>query len=155
MHTIDGGNAWTTVASVTNLTAPISPGSLPYGYVTALAAGSAGHLRLAWMHGLAESSDSGATWTEVSGVDPNAPFASFDVQSPRTAWLLAPGAGLWTTNDDVHWNALGPGCNTLSRTAGSDCIGRSRTCHFPVAPTVIFSSFYSRRGQRSETASRS
>jgi hypothetical protein len=74
MHTTDDGNTWIIVASVTNLAAPTQPGSLPYGDVTALAAGSAGHLWLAWAHGLAESTDSGATWTEVTGIDQIAPL---------------------------------------------------------------------------------
>jgi ligand-binding sensor domain-containing protein len=110
MHTIDGGNTWTAVASVTNLAAPPPLGSLRYGDVTAIPADSAGHLWLASTLGLAEYRlwAPGQKSPESTRTHQSHPSHSFDVQSPRTAWLLAPRACLWTTNDGVHWSALGP-----------------------------------------------
>jgi hypothetical protein len=107
MHTLDAGQLWTTVSSVTSLLAPFQPGSVTTGGVTAIAAGSPSQLWLAWVNGLDESTDGGATWTTVSGVNLEGAYGSFDVWSASRAWLLAPGEGLWATTDGTTWRALG------------------------------------------------
>ena len=52
--------------------------------------------------------DGGTTWTDVPGIDPEGVPAAFDVLSPKDAWLLAAGQGLWRTTDGRHWRAVGP-----------------------------------------------
>lgn len=108
MQTLDGGQTWRTVASVPSLVTPNPPGSLTLGEPAALAAGSSSDLWLAGFNSLTESSDGGVTWTRVPGVNgQGSSTGAFDVWSPRTAWMLAPGTGLWGTTDGSTWHALG------------------------------------------------
>jgi hypothetical protein len=107
MQTLDAGQIWNTVASVTSLIPPIPPGSLEVGEVSAMAAGSPSRLWLASPNTLTESIDGGAVWTEVPGVNQEGYGGLFDVWSGSRAWLLAPGEGLWATTNGTTWHALG------------------------------------------------
>jgi photosystem II stability/assembly factor-like uncharacterized protein len=108
LRTQDGGSTWTTVSAVDSLTAPLRRRSLPGSEPGAMAAGSTRRFWLALQNGLAQSTDAGAHWNGVPKVNPEGASTSFDVLSPTTAWLLAPGAGMWRTTDGSHWQAVGP-----------------------------------------------
>jgi photosystem II stability/assembly factor-like uncharacterized protein len=107
-HTTDGGHRWSTVSSVTDLSAPIPRGVITPLSIEALAAGSPTRLWLATtVAPVFESADAGARWRQAQGVnDGGAIGVSFDVLSATTAWLVAPGTGLWRTTDGRHWQSL-------------------------------------------------
>jgi photosystem II stability/assembly factor-like uncharacterized protein len=107
MATANAGLAWHTVATVTSILATPGPGSLPYQEVLTIAAGSPGQLWLATANQLAQSTDAGATWALVPGVNPQGTPSMFDVFSPRQAWLLAAGTGLWGTSNGTTWHPIG------------------------------------------------
>ncbi len=106
LHTTDGGRKWSIASQVRSLTAPARAGTITRAEPNALAAGSHTRLWLAAQNSMYESEDAGFTWHEVPAVNPQGGPAAFDVLSPRHAWLLAPGQGLWRTMDGRQWSAL-------------------------------------------------
>lgn len=107
LATTDGGQHWTVVVALTDLGAPLVAGVLPRAEPATLQAGGPDLLWLATAVDLTESTNGGATWSQVSGPRfDESPFTSFDVLSPSRAWVLAPGA-LWSTSDGTTWQRLG------------------------------------------------
>jgi photosystem II stability/assembly factor-like uncharacterized protein len=106
LRTRDGGRTWTTVSEVTSLAHPSSRGSISAEEPGPLVAGSPARLWLALTNGLSESADGGSFWTYVAHVNPQGTPTTFDVLSPTSAWLLAPGTGLWRTTDGGVWRAV-------------------------------------------------
>jgi hypothetical protein len=102
LHTTNGGRTWRVAAAVTSLVSPGPPGSLPRADAVALAA-SPTRLWLAGPNALVQSGNGGVAWT-TAAFNPAGTFGSFDVLSATTAWLLAPGTGLWTTTDGTTWS---------------------------------------------------
>jgi photosystem II stability/assembly factor-like uncharacterized protein len=106
MTSPDAGRSWRTIAVVPRLYAT-KPGSLPGTEVLAVAAGSATRLWLATANTMLQSTDGGARWARIQ---PRSRFGtgwSFDVLSPRRAWALAPGTGLWGTSTGTAWRRIG------------------------------------------------
>jgi hypothetical protein len=107
MATADAGRSWHTIAALTSILVSPQPGSLPSQEVAAIAAGSPSRLWVATANELAQSSDGGATWTFIPRVNPQGGPPQFDVLSPRQAWLLAAGTGLWATSNGTTWHPIG------------------------------------------------
>jgi photosystem II stability/assembly factor-like uncharacterized protein len=108
MATTDAGRSWRTIAVVPTILATTpQPGSLPWQEVLTIVAGSARRLWLATANEMGQSTDSGLTWARIRTVNPQGAAASFDVLSPRRAWLLAPGTGLWGTSNGTQWHRIG------------------------------------------------
>jgi photosystem II stability/assembly factor-like uncharacterized protein len=108
MATTDAGRSWRTIAVVPSILAALKPGSLPWQEVLTIVAASASRLWLATANEMAQSTDSGVTWARVRAVNPQGAAASFDVLSPRRAWVLASGAGLWGTSNGTQCTASEP-----------------------------------------------
>jgi hypothetical protein len=109
LQSTNSGSTWRVVSAVTSLTERPSPGSIPLAEPGALAAGSAHRVWLSTTNGLVESDDGGGTWTEVSSAfDPGGWPTVISILDARHAWILAPGAGLWSTTDGTHWKPAGP-----------------------------------------------
>jgi len=106
MASADAGRSWRTIAVVPRIYA-IRPGSLPGQEVLAIAAGSASRLWLATANAMAQSTDGGATWAAIRAGSLLGAESSFDVSSPRRAWALAPGTGLWGTSNGTVWHRIG------------------------------------------------
>ncbi len=105
----DSGATWHTVSAVTSLTRQPAPGSLPLAEPGFLAAGSAQRLWLSTTNWLVESNDGGRIWREVPGVFSIGGWpTTISVLDARHAWLLAPGAGMWSTSDGRHWAPIRP-----------------------------------------------
>jgi hypothetical protein len=107
MATVNAGLTWHTIAAVTSILTTPKPGSLPYQEVLTIAAGTTGRLWVVTSNQLAQSTDGGATWALVPGPDPQGTPSMFDVFSPRRAWLLAAGSGLWGTSNGTTWHPIG------------------------------------------------
>jgi len=107
MVTTDAGRSWRTIAVVPSILAAPEPGSLPWQEVLAIAAGSASRLWLATSNEMAESADGGLTWTRLRTANPQGEPLSFDVLSPRRAWVLASGVALWGTSNGTQWHRIG------------------------------------------------
>jgi hypothetical protein len=106
MRSADAGRTWTVTAAVTSLTGPPRAGSLPYQDGAVIAAGTPRRLWIATPNTLSLSEDGGTRWTRV-GFNSDGYFGQFDVLAGTTAWLLAPGAGLWQTTDGISWRVIG------------------------------------------------
>ena len=106
MASTDAGRTWRTIAVVPRIHA-IKPGSLPGTEVLAIVAGSARRLWLATANGMAQSADGGARWAPIRAGNPLGAGSWFDVFSPRRAWALAPGTGLWGTSNGTAWHRIG------------------------------------------------
>jgi photosystem II stability/assembly factor-like uncharacterized protein len=105
----NSGRTWRVVSAVSSLTRKPPPGSIPVAEPSALAAGSTKRVWLSATNSLAESDDGGRIWNDVaSAFDPGGWSTVISVLDARHAWLLAPGAGMWSTTDGVHWKATGP-----------------------------------------------
>ncbi len=108
LQTTDSGSTWTTVSAVPSLTRKPPPGSISVSEPSALAAGSVDRLWLAVTNGLTQSDDGGRSWSVVpTAVDPGGWPTTIAVLDAQHAWLLAPGAGLWSTTDGRHWEPVG------------------------------------------------
>ena len=109
LESTNSGSTWDIVSAVTSLTQTPSPRSIPLSEPSALAAGSIQRVWLATTNGLAESNDGGKSWNNVPGAfDPGGWPTVISVLDATHAWLLAPGAGLWSTTDGEHWKPTGP-----------------------------------------------
>lgn len=109
LRTTDAGATWHTVSAVTSLIHTPPAGSIPLAEPSALAAGSSNRLWLSVTNGLAETDDGGKTWTNVPTVfNVGGWSTTLSVLNATHAWLLAPGAGLWSTTDGEHWEPIGP-----------------------------------------------
>ncbi len=106
MRSVDAGRTWTVAAAVTSLSITPRAGSLPYQDGAAIAAGTPHLLWIATPNTLSLSTDGGTSWSRA-GVDPGGYLGQFDVLPGASAWLLAPGAGLWQTTDGMTWHAIG------------------------------------------------
>jgi photosystem II stability/assembly factor-like uncharacterized protein len=108
MRSADAGQTWTVAASIPDLSAPITPGSLTRQDAVAVAAGSPGVLWLATPNTVTESTDGGVTWRpSLFNAAGNFSFSQFDVLSSTDAWLLAANAGLWHIADGISWHPVG------------------------------------------------
>ncbi len=108
LESTNSASTWSTVSAVTSLVRRPPRGSLPLAEPSALAAGSTKRVWLATTNGLAESADGGKTWNDVpAAFDPGGWPTVISVLDARHAWLLAPGAGLWSTTDGENWKPTG------------------------------------------------
>jgi photosystem II stability/assembly factor-like uncharacterized protein len=107
LHTTDGGRHWSTVSQVTSLETQ-RPRAISTAEPNALAAPSRTRLWLAGYNSMTRSDDGGRRWAGIHGVNPDGETAYFDALSPTHGWLIAAGAGMWSTTDGVHWHAVGP-----------------------------------------------
>lgn len=108
LESTDSGRQWRAVSVVTSLVHTPPNGSLPLAEPSALAAGSTQRVWLATTNSLAESDDGGRTWNNVpAAFDPGGWPTVISVLDATHAWLLAPGAGLWSTTDGEHWKPNG------------------------------------------------
>jgi photosystem II stability/assembly factor-like uncharacterized protein len=107
MATTDAGRSWRTIAVVPSICTIPKPGSLPGTEVLTIVAGSASRLWLATANGMMQSTDGGARWAPIRAGNALGTGSSFDVLSPRRAWMLAPGAGLWGTSNGTTWHRIG------------------------------------------------
>jgi photosystem II stability/assembly factor-like uncharacterized protein len=109
LQSTNSASTWRTVSSLRSLIRRPPRGSLPLAEPSALAAGSAQRVWLATTNWLAESDDGGKTWNNVPAAsDPGGWPTVISVLDARHAWLLAPGAGLWSTTDGENWKPTGP-----------------------------------------------
>jgi hypothetical protein len=109
LRSSDAGRTWATVSAASSLTARPRPGSIPLEEPSDLAAGSQARLWLSLTNGLVESNDGGRRWNDVPQAFDRGGWASVaDALDASHAWLLAAGAGLWRTDDGLHWRAVGP-----------------------------------------------
>jgi photosystem II stability/assembly factor-like uncharacterized protein len=106
MASTDAGRSWRTIAVVPRIYA-IKPGSLPGTEVLTIVAGSARRLWLSTANGMAQSADGGARWAPVRAGNALGLGSWFDMFSPRRAWALAPGTGLWGTSNGTAWHRIG------------------------------------------------
>ena len=54
-----------------------------------------------------QSTDGGAGWDRIRAGNQWGTGTSFDVLSPRRAWALASGTGLWGTSNGTAWHRIG------------------------------------------------
>jgi hypothetical protein len=109
LKSTDAGQTWRTASAATSLTRRPHPGSIPFQEPSALAAGSKTRLWLSLTNGFAESNDGGQRWTNVpQAFDPGGWETVIDDFSASHAWVLAPGAGMWRTNDGLDWRPIRP-----------------------------------------------
>lgn len=109
LRTTNDGRRCKTISEVTRLTgAPPPRGSISLGEPGPLAAGSRTRLWLALQNGLAQSSNGGVSWSYVPHLNPQGEPTAFDVLNRTTAWLIAPGGGLWHTTNGHRWQPLDP-----------------------------------------------
>jgi photosystem II stability/assembly factor-like uncharacterized protein len=109
LRSTNSGGTWSAVSAVTSLTRKPPSDSIPLAEPSALAAGSAQRVWLSTTNWLAESDNAGRTWADVSSAfDPGGWPTVISVLDATHAWLLAPGAGLWSTTDGAHWKPTGP-----------------------------------------------
>ncbi len=113
MASTNAGRSWRTIAVVPRIYAT-KPGSLPGTEVLAITAGSASRLWLATANAMAQSTDGGARWDRIRAGSQWGTGTSFDVLSPRRAWALASGTGLWGTSTGTAWHRLGASWPGLS-----------------------------------------
>lgn len=107
LHSTDDGSTWQVAAQLSSLLEPRRDG-LPNDEPGAFAAGSSSRLwELGQVGGLATSDDGGATWSKVPLPGFLGGIGFFDVLSADVAWLVSPGAGMWSTSDGTHWVADG------------------------------------------------
>jgi hypothetical protein len=107
MASTDEGRSWRTIAVVPSIYSVSKPGSLPGTEVFTIVAGSASRLWLSIADGMAQSTDGGARWAVIRAGSLLGMGSSFDVFSPRRAWALAPGTGLWGTSNGTAWHRIG------------------------------------------------
>jgi photosystem II stability/assembly factor-like uncharacterized protein len=107
LHTTDHGRHWVTVSQVRSLQT-LRPHTIPTAEPDALAAPSRTRLWYSGYNSIARSDDGGRRWTGSSGVNPEGATTYFDALSPTHVWLIAPGAGLWSTTDGIDWHPVGP-----------------------------------------------
>jgi hypothetical protein len=107
MATTNAGRSWHTIATVPSILGTPRPGSLPWQEVLTIVAGSAGRLWLATANERMQSTDGGARWARIPAGNPQGAPSSFDVFSPRRAWVLATGSSLWGTSNGTAWHRIG------------------------------------------------
>jgi hypothetical protein len=103
MHSsLDAGRTWTGLASASPTGHGI--GGLSDEIIHSFAVSWDGQVVWATtIAGLEVSTDGGATWASAPGASGDFSSATISTAGPRSAWLVAPGQGLWRSNDGVHW----------------------------------------------------
>ena len=102
--TSDSGHNWLEVASA-NPVGP-SPGGLSDSIPQAVAVSADGQrLWIAGLNGIQSSTDGGASWQDVKGVNLGGWRPVFSMLPPEHAWLAVGNQGMWTTADGTTWRA--------------------------------------------------